>query len=76
MEVELAAGIKTRQNQRGPNARSDWAVDAHGMAGPNPDCKGARAACKEAEALMDGLAARSLPADLGYDSDAVKAVFY
>lgn len=47
------------------------AVDAHGLPLRILVTKGTRADCKEAEKLIEGLAAGSLLADRGYDSNAI-----
>ena len=47
------------------------AVDAHGMPVRIIITKGTSADCKQAEALIDGIEAKVLLADRGYDSDAI-----
>jgi len=47
------------------------AVDAHGMPVRILVAKGATADCEQAEKLIDGIDAKVLLADRGYDSDAI-----
>ena len=59
------------QNKRGLNSKIHLAVDAHGMPVRFFVTAGTTADCSQAAALIDGISARYLLADKGYDTDNV-----
>ena len=72
------SGCKGRQSgheshKRGLNSKIHLAVDAHGLPVRIAITEGSRSDCKEAFGLIDGIAAKALFADRGYDVDAIMA---
>ena len=71
MEVDLAVAIRTWQRQKGAQHQDTSGRGCAWCAGQSLYTKGTAADCKQAEALIDGIEAKALLADRGYDLYAI-----